>query len=170
MLAAGRCVAGRKLWTIVSIAAAAPKVPPVISYSTERAISTAPLRGAVCQTVMRELPAVSSTNCHRPRAVGVRPTCTGLQRETTATSRRAVSSATRQALSTVPLSYGGNNGCGTVFQLTPSGSGWSETTLRDLQSQTDGCGPNELISDQQGNLYGTDPVSYTHLTLPTKRI
>ncbi|HZL67993.1 MAG TPA: choice-of-anchor tandem repeat GloVer-containing protein [Candidatus Limnocylindrales bacterium] len=52
--------------------------------------------------------------------------------------------------------YGGDNGCGTVFQLTPSGSGWSETTLRDLQSQTDGCGPNELIADPQGNLYGTD--------------
>lgn len=45
---------------------------------------------------------------------------------------------------------------GTVFQLTPSGSGWTETVLHNFQSASDGGFPAAgLISDASGNLYGT---------------
>src|SRR5579863_4103456 len=50
---------------------------------------------------------------------------------------------------------GGSNGAGAVFQLTSSGSGWSETTLHDFQGANDGAAPYPgLIFDQSGNLYG----------------
>ena len=46
-------------------------------------------------------------------------------------------------------------GCGTVYQLTPSGSGWKENTLYSFQSATDGGNPPAgLIFDPSGNLYG----------------
>jgi hypothetical protein len=53
---------------------------------------------------------------------------------------------------------GGGNG-GTVFQLIPSGSGWTEDTLYQFgQVHGDGCHPSAgLIFDQSGNLYGTTP-------------
>jgi uncharacterized repeat protein (TIGR03803 family) len=45
---------------------------------------------------------------------------------------------------------------GTVFELTPSGSGWTETILYKFQDTTDGQYPySGLIFDQAGNLYGT---------------
>ena len=52
---------------------------------------------------------------------------------------------------------GGTYGCGTVFQLVPSGSGWVENTLHNFTDQGgDGCNPGGgLIFDQSGNLYGT---------------
>ena len=53
---------------------------------------------------------------------------------------------------------GGCNGlgCGTVFQLTPSGSGWTENVLYDFQNSSDGANPiGGLILDASGNLYGT---------------
>ncbi len=55
---------------------------------------------------------------------------------------------------------GGAYGYGTVFELTPNGSGgWTETVLYSFCSQTDctdGDGPNAgLIFDAAGNLYGT---------------
>jgi hypothetical protein len=45
---------------------------------------------------------------------------------------------------------------GTVFQLTPSGNGWTETVLHNFQSASDGGFPAAgLILDLSGNLYGT---------------
>jgi uncharacterized repeat protein (TIGR03803 family) len=52
-----------------------------------------------------------------------------------------------------------NGGCGTVFELSPSASGWTETVLYDFCSATfcsDGSIPFAgLVFDKQGNLYGT---------------
>jgi hypothetical protein len=49
--------------------------------------------------------------------------------------------------------------CGVVFELTPSGTGWSETVLYSFCSQSncaDGNYPSAgLIMDGAGNLYGT---------------
>jgi uncharacterized repeat protein (TIGR03803 family) len=45
---------------------------------------------------------------------------------------------------------------GTVFQLSPAGSGWTIQTLYTFQGETDGQDPvGGLISDGFGNLYGT---------------
>jgi len=58
-------------------------------------------------------------------------------------------------------SAGGNPGCnglgcGTVFQLTPSASGWTENVLYSFQNGSDGANPiGGLIFDPSGNLYGT---------------
>ena len=50
--------------------------------------------------------------------------------------------------------YGGD-GLGTVFKLTQSGGGWTETTLYSFQGGSDGEYPVAgLIFDQAGNLYG----------------
>ena len=47
-------------------------------------------------------------------------------------------------------------GCGTVFRLTPNGSGWTETVLYSFSGGADGGGPYAgLVADQHGNLYGT---------------
>jgi uncharacterized repeat protein (TIGR03803 family) len=59
--------------------------------------------------------------------------------------------------------YGGSStachgkGCGTVFKLTRSGSGWSETVLYTfVGGTTDGSGPAAgVVFDKAGNLYGT---------------
>ena len=51
--------------------------------------------------------------------------------------------------------YGGVNGHGTVFELSPSGSGWVLQTLYSFQSPSDGGHPYAgLIFDSVGNLYG----------------
>ena len=50
--------------------------------------------------------------------------------------------------------FGGAGARGTVFQLTPSGSGWTEKVLHSFGSS--GSGPyGGLIFDPSGNLYGT---------------
>ena len=49
--------------------------------------------------------------------------------------------------------YGGAN-CGTVFQLTPSGSGWTEKIIYNFHNGNDGGSPSGLIFDPSGNLYG----------------
>ncbi len=50
----------------------------------------------------------------------------------------------------------GSLGCGTVFQLSPSGSGWTESVLYRFTGGSDGAWPTSgLIFDQAGNLYGT---------------
>ena len=47
-------------------------------------------------------------------------------------------------------------GCGTVFQLTPSGNGATERVLYRFSGSPDGCSPSaEVVSDREGNLYGT---------------
>jgi len=59
--------------------------------------------------------------------------------------------------------FGGGNagcseevGCGTVFELTPSPEGWSESTLHSFTGGADGANPfDSLILDAAGNLYGT---------------
>jgi hypothetical protein len=51
-------------------------------------------------------------------------------------------------------------GCGTVFELTPSSSGWQETTLYNFAGPlTDGASPTAgVILDSAGNIYGTTKV------------
>jgi uncharacterized repeat protein (TIGR03803 family) len=50
----------------------------------------------------------------------------------------------------------GPNECGNVFQLTPSGSGWTLAVLHSFSVDGDGCGPaGGVIFDKAGNLYGT---------------
>jgi len=55
------------------------------------------------------------------------------------------------------FSGGGPYGYGAVFELTPSGSGWSESTIHGFHfSGHDGASPQTgLIADHSGNLYGT---------------
>lgn len=53
---------------------------------------------------------------------------------------------------------GGGSGYGTVFELSPNGSGnWSETTLYAFSGGADGSDPDcsYVIFDSAGNLYGT---------------
>jgi uncharacterized repeat protein (TIGR03803 family) len=48
------------------------------------------------------------------------------------------------------------NGCGTVFKLTPTGSGYVESVLYRFQGGTDGSGPTDaVIAGSNGVLYGT---------------
>ncbi len=52
--------------------------------------------------------------------------------------------------------FGGANGWGGVYELTPSGSGWTESTLHTFTGGSDGGEPvGGLIIDSSGNLYGT---------------
>ena len=54
----------------------------------------------------------------------------------------------------------GGRGYGTVFELSPSGSGgWKQTVLHTFTNGKDGAYPNltSLIFDKQGNLYGMTP-------------
>lgn len=46
-------------------------------------------------------------------------------------------------------------GCGTVFQLTPSGSGWNENVLYTFHNRGDGAHPESGLIYDQGSLYGT---------------
>ncbi len=51
---------------------------------------------------------------------------------------------------------GGGVGYGTVYQLTPSGSAWTENTLYAFTGSNDGSAPEGgVIFDQTGNLAGT---------------
>ncbi|MFY9645383.1 MAG: choice-of-anchor tandem repeat GloVer-containing protein [Terriglobales bacterium] len=56
--------------------------------------------------------------------------------------------------------YGSTNagglGYGTVFELSPNGSGgWNETVLYSFTGGSDGASPGYVITDRLGNLYGT---------------
>ena len=51
---------------------------------------------------------------------------------------------------------GGSHGDGTVFKLTSSGTGWTESLLYNFQGLTDGKEPvTSLMFDRLGNLYGS---------------
>jgi len=51
---------------------------------------------------------------------------------------------------------GGPAGLGTVYELTPTGSGWQETVLHNFAGGTDGEGASSgVVFDKVGNLYGT---------------
>ncbi|MGA7221173.1 MAG: choice-of-anchor tandem repeat GloVer-containing protein [Candidatus Sulfotelmatobacter sp.] len=47
-----------------------------------------------------------------------------------------------------------DTGCGTAFELSPSGSGWTETILQDFSGGGNGAFPGGLIFGPGGNLYG----------------
>jgi len=49
---------------------------------------------------------------------------------------------------------GGANGFGAVYQLTPSGGGWTQTVLHSFQNASDGSYSGDLVFDGSGNLYG----------------
>jgi hypothetical protein len=49
---------------------------------------------------------------------------------------------------------GGIYGYGVVFQLVPSGGGWTENVLYSFTGLSDGYGPSGLIQDSQGTLLG----------------
>jgi uncharacterized repeat protein (TIGR03803 family) len=53
--------------------------------------------------------------------------------------------------------YGGTNGLGAVYQLSPNGTGeWSETVLYSFKAGSDGNSSiSNLVFDAAGNLYGT---------------
>ncbi len=54
------------------------------------------------------------------------------------------------------LSKCNSYGCGTVFQLVPSVTGWTENVLYRFEDGADGSGPQGgLAFDNAGNLYGT---------------
>jgi uncharacterized repeat protein (TIGR03803 family) len=46
-------------------------------------------------------------------------------------------------------------GCGTVFELTPSGSAWNESVLYNFAGGTDGFSPNGGLIFSAGKLFGT---------------
>jgi uncharacterized repeat protein (TIGR03803 family) len=52
--------------------------------------------------------------------------------------------------------FDGAFGCGSVFKLTPSGGGYTFTSLHDFTCGSDGANPyGTLTMDASGNLYGT---------------
>jgi uncharacterized repeat protein (TIGR03803 family) len=52
---------------------------------------------------------------------------------------------------------GGPYNAGTVFQLVPSGSSWTLSTLYNFQNASDGANPEGgVILDSSGNLYGAN--------------
>src|SRR6202167_4563082 len=54
-------------------------------------------------------------------------------------------------------------GCGTVFELTPSGNHWTETILYTLAGDPDGCGPNGGLILAAGDvIYGAASVGGTY--------
>jgi len=51
---------------------------------------------------------------------------------------------------------GGNGGLGAVYELSPSGSGWTAQTIHSFTGQGDGMTPEAgLVIDSSGNLWGT---------------
>ena len=60
-------------------------------------------------------------------------------------------------------SGGPYQGDGTVFELTPSGGGWTFITLHGFLGGDDGQDPfDALVLDASGNLYGTATYGGTH--------
>jgi len=60
------------------------------------------------------------------------------------------------------------NYCGTVFELTPNGSGWSAATIYNFTGTTDGASPSTgLVFDTKGNLYGATSTTIYRLSPAT---
>jgi uncharacterized repeat protein (TIGR03803 family) len=58
---------------------------------------------------------------------------------------------------------GGSYSLGTVFELTPSGSGWTENVLHDFAGGSDGASPEGgLTFDSSGDLYGVTAFGGGH--------
>ncbi|MGA7462668.1 MAG: choice-of-anchor tandem repeat GloVer-containing protein [Candidatus Korobacteraceae bacterium] len=56
---------------------------------------------------------------------------------------------------------GGGSGSGVVFQLTPSGSRWTEGVIYTFTgTYVDGSSPGSLVQDSAGNLYGIAQFPY----------
>jgi uncharacterized repeat protein (TIGR03803 family) len=51
--------------------------------------------------------------------------------------------------------YGGANGLGAVFELTPSPNGWSEQVIYSFTGTPDGANPYGGLVSYKGSLYGT---------------
>lgn len=52
--------------------------------------------------------------------------------------------------------FGGADGFGTVFQMVPAKSGWTEKVLYSFQGNTDGANPiSDLLFSVSGTIYGT---------------
>jgi uncharacterized repeat protein (TIGR03803 family) len=57
----------------------------------------------------------------------------------------------------------GGSGSGSVFELSPSGSSWTEKTLHSFNGGSDGSTPvGTLVFDKSGNLYGTTKLGGSH--------
>ncbi len=72
-------------------------------------------------------------------------------------ARLAVDSA-HNVYGTTSNQYVVTNSCiggGTVFQLSPSSQGWTETAIHEFSGPHDGDIPNGIILDSKGNIYGT---------------
>ncbi len=53
----------------------------------------------------------------------------------------------------------GGSGCGTVYELSPTGNSWTETVLHSFNPNTDGSRPfGGIIRDQYNDLYGVTSV------------
>jgi uncharacterized repeat protein (TIGR03803 family) len=50
-----------------------------------------------------------------------------------------------------------SQGCGTVFQIAPSPTGWTQNVLHTFHGGSDGGRPGGLVFDNLGNLYGGTP-------------
>lgn len=58
---------------------------------------------------------------------------------------------------------GGSSGNGVVFELSRSGSGWTESVLWNFTGGSDGSSPlSGVIFDHAGNLYGTTSYAGSH--------
>jgi uncharacterized repeat protein (TIGR03803 family) len=57
----------------------------------------------------------------------------------------------------------GAHGAGSIFKLTRSGGGWTETDLYDFAGGSQGAVPyGSVFIDANGNLYGTASQGGTH--------
>jgi uncharacterized repeat protein (TIGR03803 family) len=45
--------------------------------------------------------------------------------------------------------------CGTIFEVSPSGNGWTETLIYSFTGSSDGAFPSTVLGLNAGNLYGT---------------
>jgi uncharacterized repeat protein (TIGR03803 family) len=58
---------------------------------------------------------------------------------------------------------GGSVGVGVVFELSPSGGGWTYSLLHDFSGNGDGGFPyGDLVIDESGSLYGTTSEGGSH--------